>query len=572
MKTTPDNQKLLDLVNGARTGRIVLPQFQRNFIWNRDDITDLLVSILEGYFIGSFLLLRVNSDHVPFAMRPLQGVRLRRDDLRPEWMILDGQQRLTSLHYVFAAPNLPLRYTKYPYHFFLNLQKLSQGETEDAIWSERSDRVGEYLEPTKQFESLQVPFTELERWNDWLNAYERWLIERDKDAYFDKYFPSDKPTWNTAIDRIRSFFVPTIEIPAIKADDDARVAEVCAIFEKMNSKGVRLSVYDLLTARMYQYGIDMHKLWKESVNCFYQLNQFSDGKPDSYGIYLLRTIALLRGKDVKSRTLINLEPEQFERDWWRAAEHMEQGLQRITSIGPDGYGAFDPKWTPYSTMISPMAALLTRIDEQNLDHYTYKLLHKWYWASIFRERYAGSVESTIYRDYQDLLATFEDPSATPTAFADVDAAIVENAKYSLLDVSRRNSIYRGVMCLVALQGAKDFQADDSIEFHTLDDHHVFPKAYLRQAKRPDGSSYPNDLTNCIVNRTLIASNTNRRISRNAPSNYLERVVPAERMKEIMTSHFISEGALGAMKEDDFETFLLYRENALVDEIRRRLTL
>jgi uncharacterized protein with ParB-like and HNH nuclease domain len=59
MKTTPDNEKLLELIEHSRKGKLVLPQFQRNFVWGRDDITVLLVSILQGHFIGSFLLLEV---------------------------------------------------------------------------------------------------------------------------------------------------------------------------------------------------------------------------------------------------------------------------------------------------------------------------------------------------------------------------------------------------------------------------------------------------------------------------------------------------------------------------------
>ena len=326
MKTTPDNQKLLDLVAAARKGKIVLPQFQRNFVWSRDDVTSLLVSVLQGHFIGSFLLLRTDSDEPPFAMRAVQGVDLAANQLKPESMILDGQQRLTSLHYVFAAPAIPLRWTKYPYRFFLDLRKVTNGNFEEAISSDRADSVDGRLDRQTQFEALVIPFTEIETWDDWLNTYERWLVNHDREAYFNQYFDIDKPAWGAAIGRIREFLVPTIEIPKIPADDSARIAEVCAIFEKMNSTGVRLSVYDLLTARLYKYGIDLHTLWEQAAQEHDLLNQYSDGKPDEYGVYVLRTIALLRGLDVKSATLINMKPHGFEDDWKRAAECMEKGF------------------------------------------------------------------------------------------------------------------------------------------------------------------------------------------------------------------------------------------------------
>jgi hypothetical protein len=570
MKTTPDNQKLLDLVVAARKGKIVLPQFQRNFIWSRDDVTSLLVSVLQGHFIGSFLLLRTDSDEPPFAMRAVQGVSLAANQLKSESMILDGQQRLTSLHYVFAAPAIPLRWTKYPYRFFLDLRKVTNGQFEEAISSDRADSVNGKLDRQTQFESLVIPFTEIEAWDDWLNTYERWLVNRDREAYFNQYFNTDKPAWGAAIGRIREFLVPTIEIPKIPSDDSARIAEVCAIFEKMNSTGVRLSVYDLLTARIYKYGIDLHRLWEQAVQEHDLLNQYSDGKPDEYGVYVLRTVALLRGFDVKSATLINLKPHAFEEDWKRAAACMEKGFERLTATNSDGFGVFDPKWAPYSTMISPMAAMLDAIETRHLDHRAYKLLRRWYWASVFRERYAGAVESTIYRDYQDFLLAAVDPNFEPVALREARISILESESFSLRSISRVNSLYRAAMCLIALKGAKDFQADDSIEFHALDDHHIFPRAYLDQLMGPDGKKIPPDRINSIVNRTLISAPTNRRISRSSPSNYLERIVPAGYASGIMSTHFIDADALAAMRSDNFDAFLDARELALRIEIESRL--
>ena len=569
MKTSLDKESLLDLIHKARTGKIVLPQFQRNFVWSRDAITDLILSIFQGYFIGSFLLLDVDKDNVPFAMRPIEGVDLRPKDLRPEKMILDGQQRLTSLHYVFAAPDIPLRWTKKPYRFFLDLRKLAEGDLENAIWSERADYVSRYFDRAYQFENLVVPFTELENWRGWLDAYEDWLWEKGPEAVA-TFRQTYRAPWSDYLDRLKAFQVPIIEIDKVNPKDQDAIAQVCAIFEKMNSTGVRLSVYDLLTARMYRYGVDMHRLWEQSVARHSYLADISDGKPDTYGVFLLRIIALLRGLDVKSKTIINLSHEDFARDWERAAEGMNEALQRITSTGPDGFGAFTNKWIPYSTMVSPMAAFLVKIRENKWGHEAYSLLRRWYWASVFRERYAGAVESTIYRDYQDLLAAMKGGSE-PAALADARTNILENEHFTLLDTSRVNAIYRGVMCLVALRGAKDFQADDSIEFHVLDDHHIFPKGAFKKLRQVNGEPYPKKLIDCVINRTLISSATNRRISKSLPSNYVRRLIPTDRKEEILASHFINQRALQAMQEDDFDAFLLAREQSLLAEIRRRLT-
>ena len=569
MRTRQDTEHILDLVQDARTGRIVLPQFQRNFVWGRDEVTDLLISILNGYFIGSFLMLETDPEHLPFAIRPIQGVTLD-SSYRPEWMILDGQQRLTSLNYVLAAPDIPMKWTKYAYRFFLNLNAIAEGDIENAVESERADqaeRHGRY-ERQYQFHERIIPFTVLERWDEWLHAYETWL--RDDPAAYDEYWARYRTPWHNMIQSLRNFAVPVISIGRGNPSNPEYLERVCAIFEKMNSTGVRLSVYDLLTARLYRDGIDLHSLWQRAIEQYPLLSQYSNGTPDSYGVFMLRTIALIRGRDVKSRSLINLRPQGFVEDWEAAAFFMEKALQRVTSTNADGFGVFAPKWMPYSTMVSPLAAMLHYIEENRLGRTAYEWLHRWYWASVFRERYAGTVESTTYRDYQDMLGAFH-TGKTPQAIQGAMVDVVENAQFSLMDVNRVNAVYKSVMCLVALRGAKDFRTGDSIEFHELDDHHIFPRAYLRKIKQAGESDHSQSLVNCVLNRTLISSSTNRSISRSAPAAYLERIVPQERTAEIMDSHFIDANALEAMRRNDFEAFLQHRNAALVAEIRRRIS-
>jgi len=574
MKVIPGNNNLLDLVQKARKGALVLPQFQRNFVWSRDDITGLLSSIMEGHFIGTFLLLRTDMENIPFGMRPIEGVELTETQLHPDWMLLDGQQRLTSLHYVFSAPDIPLRWTKYAYRFALDLNKIENGDLESAILSDRADRMRDLEDRQTQFQRLILPFTQMEQWNDWLFAYEQWLIERDKEAYFSHYFPAQKPVWTQVVGGIHSFDVPTIEIPKVSPDDPERLSEVCAIFEKMNSTGVRLSVFDLLTARMYRYHtddgrpIDMHGLWQDSMQEHALLAKFSGEQPDAYGVYLLRTIALLRGIEVKSKSLVNLKPEGFVEDWRTATAYLEKALRRLTSTNDDGFGVFDAKWFPYSTMIAPLAALIHTIEQHGLGHRAYDILKRWYWSSVFLERYAGAVESTILRDYQQVRAALLSEGALPQALQEARDRIAHDPAYTLRDTARVNATYRGIMCLIAIRGAKDFMANDAIEFHELDDHHVFPRAYLNRA--PGGRRYERDEINCILNRTLIASSTNRRISRTSPSVYVVRVVPENERESIMATHFIDSAALEAMCADDYDAFLAAREKALLAEIRRRL--
>src|SRR5687768_14440420 len=108
MELIPDKRKLVGLVEQAAEGKICLPEFQRDFVWRRDEVADLLRSILRRYYIGSLLLLRCDPQAPPFAPAAFRGAKPALRDLRPELLVLDGQQRLTSLLYAFTAPDLPL--------------------------------------------------------------------------------------------------------------------------------------------------------------------------------------------------------------------------------------------------------------------------------------------------------------------------------------------------------------------------------------------------------------------------------------------------------------------------------
>lgn len=564
MNSSPENQNLLELIKKAQTGKIVLPQFQRNFVWARDDINDLLVSILQDHFIGSFLFLNTDKDNIPFKVRSLEGVEITPSHLKPDHMVLDGQQRLTSLNYAFTAPNIPVRYSKYPFRFYLDLSKLTEGNIENAVWNDYAYRAGKRLERIFQFENKLIPFTELLQFDQWKNAYEKWLAEKDRNAYFTDYFEKDKEQWDALNLRLRTFDVPVISLPKVESGDGEALAEVCAIFEKMNSTGVKLSVYDLLTARMYIHNIDIHELWQQTVAEYPYINEHSDGVPDTFGVYLLRIMALIRGSEVRSKNLINLTPHNFTQDWKIAVDYMEKALTRMRSVGEDGFGAFNIKWIPYSTMVSPLAAMLHTIEKKNLDHKAYKIMQSWYWSAVFRERYGGSVETNIYKDFQDFLRALKDDGFEPEAISDARTGIVENPAFTLRDVNRVNSVYRGIMSLVALHGAKDFIADDAIHFHDLEDHHIFPKAYLKKHKIKD------NLINCILNRTLISDVSNGKISSHAPSKYVPTIIPTDRRDEILRSHFIDESAARELVQDNFDAFLDKREKAFLQAVKQRI--
>jgi uncharacterized protein with ParB-like and HNH nuclease domain len=111
MEIIPDKRKIVGLVEQAYEGKLCLPEFQRDFVWTHEAVADLVRSILRGYYIGSLLLLRCDPQRPPFAPTYLRGAKGTYQEPRPDLLILDGQQRLTSLIYALTAPELKLKDT-----------------------------------------------------------------------------------------------------------------------------------------------------------------------------------------------------------------------------------------------------------------------------------------------------------------------------------------------------------------------------------------------------------------------------------------------------------------------------
>ena len=211
MEIIPDKRKLVGLVEQSFEGKICLPDFQRDFVWPPDQIADLLRSILRGYFVGSLLLLRCDRDNPPFSPTLLRGAKSIYTETRPELLLLDGQQRLTSLIYALTAPDLPLKGTKLRRWFFIDLDLLSQEPDHDEIVIERSKRdIGDLLSPADQYQRHLLPCTVLLRPSDfykWLYGFEDW-IRKNQPGNEEVFRTKWREAWQETVDRVQKFEVP----------------------------------------------------------------------------------------------------------------------------------------------------------------------------------------------------------------------------------------------------------------------------------------------------------------------------------------------------------------------------
>jgi len=586
MDIIPDKRRLIGLVEQTQHGKLCLPQFQRDFVWTREEIADLLRSILRGYFVGSLLILRCDPDRPPFAPVALRGSTPESVRLAPDGLVLDGQQRLTSLLYALTAPDLGLKNSRQRRYFFVDLDLLASDIDDDDIVIDVTERERrrEGLDTDEgQWTSHRMPCTALLREQDffrWRDGIDDWLHANnpeDHQTYRDEW----RPAWTTAVNRFQSFEVPVVELPRVEEGDKDAIARVCAIFEKLNSTGVALSVYDLLTARLFRSGIDLHRLWDDAMDECPRIADWSGRSADTnkFGVLVLRTLALIRGEEPKPKNLINLNPKDFESDWQRSTKALERALELLESVTDDGFGVFEKKWLPGFGLVPVLAALRAHIEDNNLGSEARSDVRRWYWSSVFLERYSSAVETKSRRDYNQLVERWSGNDVRVEVF-DEAAARIGAEGYRVRDsASHASSVYSGLFCLLALNGARDWSVVESIPLQQLEDHHVFPRSYLLH--HGFDSQKDKVTINSIVNRTLISDGTNRRISDRAPADYLsDESIFQGPAAELLEQHFVVGRALDAMESataelsdhavrDVFEEFCSARQAAMIAEIRRR---
>lgn len=455
------------LMEDVLAGRIVLPDFQRSFVWKPDDVKDLLVSILGKYYIGSMLYMDEPRADAPFALRFIEGVEKIRPNASIDTIIkilLDGQQRTSSIFYALYAPALPLAGRKSPFSFFLKIPSLLSEEWEATV---------EFCLATNK-----KAVTKYSQSEDFIQFTDFHDIGRLLERLQNTSHKADAAKIITAVNDFMNYDVQSIELPRGTSLD--RVVET---FERINRTGEPLAVSDLLVARLYIEKIKLRQLIEDASSSIMALKYVETD-------YLLRIICLLRGKEVRRTDILHLDPKEFEKDWVDACWSLDAAYNRMSDT-KNGYGAFDfARFAPFKTSLVPLAASLAYLKREKIEtDKNFSKLDQWYWATAFANRYNEAVNTNTFADYRAMREWFAKDEAVPSFISDFNPYSVD------LAVDAKNSaVYRAVMCVVVRHGALDYKTGQPPQFSPdkVQDDHIFPK-----------SKYFDDT---VLNRTLVSSN------------------------------------------------------------------
>lgn len=538
---------LKELLAEIHNRTAVLPDFQRDFVWEPGATQELIVSIANNYPAGS--ILRVRDAKRVFAAREFEGAPVLAS-AKHTFLVLDGQQRLTSLYQAFYGVG--------EHRYFLDLAKLKDvDDFEEAIFHVRATT--KWAKAREDFalqaKELLLPLSVLK---GGAGGFLQWILQVTNPM------PAEERTQMLdALTRLNDNWIKAIDdyhFPVVTLSDQTEPDALCTIFETLNRTGVKLSVFELLTARFWPQNIKLRALWDKALA---DHPVIADFEVDPY--YILQGISLASRKapSCKRSDVLNMASSDIT-DWW---DKVVLGLATGLEILRDDCKVMLPKWVPYQTMLPPLAAVLAREGSPKTAEAGAhrEKLKRWFWCAVFGQSYEGAPNSKSAKDVVEILPWLSGGDLPESV------ASFRFDPRALRDVTpRQRAIYRGAICLILGGGARDFHTQAVITGKLMaeegiDDHHVFPAAYLER-----GGVSSARMRDCVLNRTLIDRTTNQMISDRAPSDYLAEIrnTPGFPFEMVLASHGLPAGADSPLARDDYGAFLALRQERLWQEIRR----
>jgi len=571
---------LLDLLRNAKGGGVQLPDFQRGWVWDDEHVRDLLASVSRSFPIGAVMMLESGSE-VTFKTRPLEGVEI--DGVEPEELVLDGQQRLTSLFQaLYSGQSVATKDPKkkpIDRWYYMDIRKAVDPsmDREDSILSVPKDRItrsnfGRDIEldlstANGEHRAMCFPLGQVFDHYEWAAGFRA----------FHKYGADVSQLWDEferdVIQRFRSY-----QLPVIRLNRRTPKEAVCLVFEKVNTGGVNLTVFELLTATFAAVAppdFELRADWESRQKRMHDLKVLGEVTSTDFiqAVTLLatwtkRAKAAERGEDeerlpgvsCKRRDMLRLTFEEYLQ--W--ADRVEAGFKAAARFLHREY-VFESRFLPYGTQLIPLAAILTVLGKDAEGEGVRSKLVRWYWCGVFGELYGSTTETRFARDLNDVLAWVD---------GGTDPRTIDEANFAperLLTLRTRGSAaYKGLYVLLMREGARDIRTGETATDQTyfdeqIDIHHVFPQKWCSDRKpvAVEPSVY-----NSIVNKTPLTARTNRIIGGAAPSSYLEKLqvdheIAPEVLNHSLRSHLIEPEVLRA---DNFEAFFARRQQTLLDRV------
>lgn len=381
------------IVKKILSGRMALPDFQRDFVWTPSRVVELLDSVSRQWPIGSLLLLKGPQD---FAFRAVSdGPVIRADDL--DLYILDGQQRVTALYHAIADVS--------DFAYYVDFRSLLAGEDDPIRWERRSSFLENYSNLAARAKSKIALISEV--WD--ATKFYQWLRLQRNDAERDRLLDCREK-------RLAGLHANVYKIFSIQLDQAIELEALARIFETLNRTGVALNAFDLMVAALYPKGFRLRDEW----------NKVRDNNPiiqhlAPNELELLKLVALIAriedgrkaARGVRQGDLLAMERGLVKKYWADAAKLYVDALE----FARVHFGVTAKSVVPSWNMILGVASLLhLRADNS--------VIGEWWCNSLLDQTYAQAANTAIVASVDSWtigLDSGERPRVDPAAYLDIGA-------------------------------------------------------------------------------------------------------------------------------------------------------
>jgi len=573
-------RNLYEILKDVNSGKIQLPDFQRGWVWDDDRIKGIIASVAKSFPIGAVMLLETGNENIRFKTKPVEGV-LGLNGTKPEMLILDGQQRITSLYQAIITKRVVNTRNSKGYEikrwYYIDMVKAldTDSDLEEAIFSINENKIItenigrdiilDLSTEENEFKNLMYPVSMVDNYDEWRTKFiEYWDYDRDKIKF-----------WNEFEKKIIKGF-NGYNLPVIVMKKENTKEAVCQVFEKVNTGGVSLTVFELLTASFASDEFDLKADWENIKNKFkpYKiLNNTSNTDIIQaitlYSTFNKRLAAITSGLtenipsvSAKRKEMLNLTLSEY----LKYRDEIVEGFIKSSKILVENH-IFNSRDLPYSTQLVPMAAILAKLGDKIDNVGNKNKLMRWFWCGVFGELYGSANETRYALDMIQVTDWIENNAEEPKTIYDA------NFSPSRLNTlrTRNSAAYKGVYALMMDENTKDWLSATKIDFSTyfsesIDIHHIFPVAWCEK------NNIPRNDYDCIINKTPLSGRTNRIVSGDAPSKYLERLkkyagVSDSEFNDILRSHVVSPDY---MYKDDFYGFFNNRKEQILQRIEKAI--
>jgi hypothetical protein len=567
-----EEPSLGDLLRQIEDGSIQLPDFQRGWVWDDSRIRALIASVSQGYPVGALMSIETGGNGVKFSPRAFEGVAAA--GRHPDFLMLDGQQRMTSLYLSLksqsAVPTCDSRKKELKRFYYLDMAKcLDDAEDRyDAVVSVPEDKkmtinfgrfvITDLTDRSQEYEAGMFP----------VNIIFDSDLTSQWEMGFQEFFEFDKDKIKFLFKFRTDIIIPfqKYKVPVIKLLKETPKEAVCQVFENVNTGGVSLTVFELLTATYAADDFRLRPDWERRQQILHEIDPVLHGVDEKDYLTAITLLSSYRRQltagsavSCKRKDVLNLSLDDYK----VCADDLMEGLRK-TARFLHSQMIFDTRNLPYQTQLVPLMAICACLGTRFEEHSVRQKLVRWYWCGVLGELYGGANETRFALDIQNVMA-WVDGGDEPVTVRDASFDPVR-----LLSLQTRNSAaYKGIMGVMMAVGSKDFISGDPIRQtnyfdEAVDIHHIFPRHYCEQ------KGYPRKFWNCVVNKAPLTARSNRILGGKAPSNYLNRIaaqVDSSALDEHLTTHLINPATI---RTDDFDCFIIERAKALLDQIERAM--